>query len=107
MKTVKGGTEDRPESLPPGEYFVVVAEYSTFFVDADVAARIGRMLDRRWLPRWVKFADLNGARVWLRARSIGSIHESTEWMRSRDRAFHYARRREEASDRRWDDDEFC
>jgi hypothetical protein len=98
--------EEEEEERPPGDYYVVSAEFGTYFVSAETAARLGRALDRPWLPRWVKFTDLSGARVWARASGIESIQESTERARVGERAFHRARRMEEKADRRWDEDDY-
>lgn len=93
------------ESRFGGDYFVVVSEWGTWYVSPETAARIGAALDRRWRPRWMKFVDLSGSRVWVRADHVESVYESTESQRSRDREFHYHRRKEEIADRRWDDDD--
>lgn len=99
--------EETPEQRPgPGDYYMVVTEYTTWYVSPETAARMGRALDRRWRPRWVKFVDLTGSRVWLRASTIECISESTELQRAGDRQFQYLRRKEERTDRRWDDDEY-
>jgi hypothetical protein len=97
--------EETPEQRPgPGDYYMV-AQYSTWYVSPETAARMGRALDRPWRPRWLKFVDLTGARVWLQTDAIECISESTERQRTSDRQFNYLRRKEERSDRRWDDDE--
>lgn len=91
--------------VPPGDYYVVVSQFSTFYVAPETAARISRVLDRRWLPpRWLKFTDLSGARIWLMRRNVEAVYESTETQRASDRTFHKARRREEMADRTWDED---
>ena len=97
---------DAPEERPvAGEFYVVVAQYSTFYVDANTARRMGRTLDRRWARPWVKFADVAGSRVWLRTRSIEGIYESTPAQRERDRAFQRRRRQEDRADHApWEDD---
>ena len=97
---------DAPEERPvAGDYYVVVAQYATFYVDADTARRMGRTLDRRWLRPWMKFTDVAGSRVWLRTRSIESIYESTPAQRERDRDFQRGRMLEERADRRpWEED---
>jgi hypothetical protein len=96
--------EERPPVLA-GDFYVVVSQYSTFYVSPETAARIGRVLDRRWLaPRWVKFTDLSGARIWLLRRNVEAVYESTETQRSTDRQFHRARRLEERADRTWDEE---
>lgn len=98
--------DQQPEGpRPVGDYYVVNSRYDTYYVSSETARRVGACLERAWRPRWVKFVDLNGGRVWLRTASIESISESTEDARSRDREFQYARRQEEKADRRWDDDE--
>ena len=40
------------------------------------------------------------------AQSIECISESTEAQRTSDREFNYLRRKEERTDRRWDDEEY-
>ena len=88
-----------------GEYYVVVSGYSVWYVTGEVASRIGRKLDRPWQPRWLKFADISGSRVWLRTSTISYVCESTELQRSRDRDFQARQREEEeARDRRWDEE---
>ena len=108
MNRVKESLEDRgrPSQPEAGSYFVVNARCDTFYVSPETAARLGRALDRRWRPRWLKFVDVTGARVWLHAAQVESISESTETQRSNDRAFHHARRKEDAADRRWDEEEY-
>ena len=99
--------EETPEQRPgPGDYYMVVAQFSTWYVSPETAARMGRALDRRWRPRWMKFVDLTGSRAWVRTDSIECISESTEAQRTQDRQFNYLRRKEERTDRRWDDEEY-
>ncbi|HEX2205193.1 MAG TPA: hypothetical protein VHG91_17915 [Longimicrobium sp.] len=105
MKNLKTRPEERDGRFVAGDWFVVEARTESFYVSAETAARVSRQLDRRWAPRWLKFVDITGARVWVRASLIESIHESTEDARGREREFHYRRRKEEMADRRWDDDE--
>ena len=102
LKQKQQTPEDRPG---PGDYYTVVAEYSTWYVSAETAARLGRTLERRWRPRFVKFQDLLGSRAWVRADAIEYISESTERQRDREREFQYLQRKETRSDRRWDDEE--
>jgi hypothetical protein len=102
MKMTDEGPETPDERPAVGDYYVVVAQLSTWFVSPEAAARIGAVLDRRWRPRWIKFVDLTGARAWVRTDAIESVSESTEHQRERDRAFQDARRREDDPDRSWD-----
>lgn len=98
--------QETPEERPgPGDYYMVVAQYSSWYVSPETAARIGRQLDRRFRPRWLKFQDLSGSRAWVRTDSVECVTESTERQRTGDRQFHYLLRKETRSDRRWDDDE--
>jgi hypothetical protein len=106
MNRLKEQTQDHGKQPPlVGDFYVVNSRYECYYVSPETAARIGRVLDRRWRPRWLKFVDINGGRIWMRTASVESITESTEAQRSADREFQYARRKEEMSDRRWDDDD--
>lgn len=105
MDAVRTHQDEHGKPPMAGDFYVINSRYDTYYVSGDTARNVGRVLDRRWRPRWVRFVDLNGGRVWLRAASIESISESTELQRSRDREFNYLRRKEERADRRWDDDE--
>jgi len=105
MNKLKQKQEMPGERTGPGDYFMVIAQYSTWYVSPETAARIGRVLDRRWRPRWLKFQDLSGSRAWVRTESVECVTESTERQRTEERQFHYLQRREVRSDRRWDDDE--
>ncbi|HEX6751491.1 MAG TPA: hypothetical protein VF092_29635 [Longimicrobium sp.] len=99
--------QENPQQEPQvGDFWMIQAHSDTYLVSAETAARVGRMLDRFWRPRWLKFVDLSGKRVWVRADEVQAIEESTETQRSRSRAFNYARHKEEKADRRWDDDEY-
>jgi hypothetical protein len=105
MKDVKRKEEPREERPEAGDFYVVASQLGTWYVTSETAAHIGRMLDRRRKPRWLKFVDVSGSRVWLKARKVESVYESTGAVRARDREFHYRRGKEERLDRRWDDDD--
>jgi hypothetical protein len=103
-------TKTRQEQSPgddprPGDYYTIESRCDTYFVNGETAVRVGALLTRRWRPRWTRFVDLYGRRVWVRTDLIEAITESTETQRANDRAFQYARNREHKADRRWDDDE--
>ncbi|MBW3570725.1 MAG: hypothetical protein KY467_06435 [Gemmatimonadetes bacterium] len=104
MNSVKQKEEAPEQRAGPGDYYEVVTEFGTWYVSGQTAARIGRSLDRRWRPRWIKFVDLSGSRAWVRAEAIEFISESTEHQRTRDRTFRYLMRKESKAHRRWDDD---
>jgi hypothetical protein len=96
---------DEPqEAAGAGEFYFVAATTGTWYVSAETASRIGSQLDRRLRPRWIKFVDRYGARVWLRAETVEAVYESTERIRATSREFHYHWRKEEQTDRRWDDE---
>ena len=106
MNRLKQGTEEEGKQPPrAGDYFTVETRSGTYYVSPETARRIGRVLERFWRPRWLKFVDLNGGRVWVLTAGVEAVIESSETQRSRDREFHYAKRQEEKADRRWDDDE--
>ena len=105
MNLLKNGQESTERPAGPGDYYEVITEFSVWYVSGETAARIGRALERRWRPRWIKFVDLSGSRAWIRADRIESVSESTERQRTSDREFQYLRRKETRADRRWDDDE--
>ena len=73
-----------------GEFYIVVSQSGTWYVSPETAGRIGASLDRRLRPRWIKFVDVYGARVWLRTAGVESVFESTERIRARSREFHLA-----------------
>ena len=106
METRNRAKQEDPREEPKfGDFWTIESRCDTYHVSAETAVRVGALLERRWRPRWTKFVDLHGRRVWLRTGQVESIHESTEAQRSRLRAFAYARNKEERADRRWDDDE--
>lgn len=81
-----GETPSRsPMPCTPGNYYEVKGEFYTWYVSAETAVEIGKQLERRWRPRWIKFVDLHGARVWARGDSIFHLTESTERQRFRQR----------------------
>src|SRR4051794_23359005 len=104
MKT-RGKQEDPKEEPQAGDFWTIEVRCDTYYVSAETAARVGARLERFWRPRWTKFVDLYGRRVWVRTGLVESIHESPQAQRSRNREFDPARRKGERADRRWDDDE--
>jgi hypothetical protein len=106
MKKQKQKAEPPEHRSGPGDYYEVNSRYGSWYVSSETAARIGRALDRRKPRRWLKFVDLNGARAWVRTEYVESVAESTERQRTGEREFQYLRRKEDRSDRRWDDDEY-
>jgi hypothetical protein len=106
METKTKGKQEDPREEPRfGDFWTIEVRCDTYYVSAQTAVRVGALLERFWRPRWTRFVDLYGRRVWVRTDLVESVHESTEAQRSRHRAFDHARRKEEKADRRWDDDE--
>lgn len=100
---------DEPEERAPsaGDYYVVSTQGGTYYVGAETAARLARTLDRRWFrPRWLKFVDVSGGRVWVRTPLVDAISECTALQREVSREFFYRQRKEDAADRRWDDEDY-
>jgi hypothetical protein len=107
METRNQAKQEDPREEPKfGDFWTIESRSDTYYVSAETAVRVGARLERFWRPRWTKFVDLHGRRVWVRTDRVESIHESTEAQRSRTRGFFYARSKEEQADRRWDVDEW-
>jgi hypothetical protein len=106
METMTTPPGQRPEQPRELDFYVILSELGIWYVSSEAAVRVGAMLDRGWrCPRWVKFVDVSGSRVWLRASSIESIYECNTLTRSRAREFNYQRRQESREQRHWEDDE--
>lgn len=73
-----------------GDFYIVVSQTGTWYVSPETAARVGAQLDRRFRPRWIKFVDVYGSRVWQRTANVEAVFESTERIRARSREFHLA-----------------
>jgi hypothetical protein len=86
------------------DHFVVSADCSTWCVSTEMARFIEACLEADPAPRWVKFVDLTGARIRLRARLIDSISQSTAEQRASERALQRRLRREWRADRSYGDD---
>lgn len=98
--------EPERERPPASDYFVVAARYEEFYVPRQTAERLLDELAAERPPRWLRFTDVQGARVAMRSRLVEHVRECTEAQRAAARAFRRARRREAKADRTWDDDEF-
>ena len=71
----------------PADYYELRGECYTWYISPEMAVRITQQLERRWRPRWIKFVDLYGARVWMRSDSVVHLTESTGLQRVRERDF--------------------
>jgi hypothetical protein len=96
--------EEPQEAGGAGDFYFVAASGGTWYLSAETASFIGSQLDRRLRPRWIKFVDRYGARGRLRTETVDAVYESTEPIRARSREFHFHWRKEEQTDRRWEDE---
>ncbi|NIU79518.1 MAG: hypothetical protein GWN71_40075 [Gammaproteobacteria bacterium] len=98
---------NEPDEGSAGDYYVILADFDTYYVSRAVADRVTRTLGRPWPPRWIRFTDLTGADVRIRARLIHTVQECTAAQRATARELRRAQRREERADRRpWEDDDW-
>jgi hypothetical protein len=96
-----------PEVVRPtaGDYFIVSAEGSTWYVSTEMARFIETVIDSWPRATWVKFVDLVGSRVRLRTRQIEYVCQCTVEQRALDREFSRALNRERKADRSWGEEE--
>jgi hypothetical protein len=97
--------DERAESLPAGEYFVVAGEFGQLFVTRETACRLRIILARVFLPRWTDVVTLTGSVATIRPQQVQMVLESTADQRAAGRQFWRDREAEENTDRRpWDND---
>lgn len=103
IKELLEGPED--DGLPTyGDFWVIRAQYGCFYVTSEVARGIERRLQRRWVPRWITFADVVGSRIPLRSATVHGVYECTAAQRAAERKLDRERRLEEKADRQpWED----
>ena len=98
--------EEKPDDEQPvaRDYWVVRCESAWFYVHMPQAARIQRVLDRRWRPRWLEFRDISGSRIRVRTGDVIGMTECTTEQRAKDRRHARFLDSEEKADRKpWDD----
>jgi len=83
------------------QYWVVATASSMFPVSAVMARQVERTLDRWPRLAWVRFVDLSGAVVRLRAGVIESVEQSDPETRALRRRFVEERSREETQSKHW------
>ena len=106
MNRLKQYLEPEEPLMPEDNYWVIETRSDYWFVSADTARAIERVLTRLWCPRWIVFRDLSGGKRRIRTNTIECVLESTTAQRAYRRAFYRERRREEKADRRaWEDDD--
>ncbi len=73
---------------PPENYwFVYRREGGGWTVTPETAEYVGRMLDLRRTPEWIRFMDVFGSDVRVRTSWITAIEECSNDQRARARAF--------------------
>ena len=105
MNSLRVGTASEASRPDAGDYFIVTGENCSWLVSTAMARHIEAMLDAESPARWVRFVDLSGSRILLRARQIDCICQCTAEQRARERDFARRLRREAKSDRSWGEDE--
>ncbi len=103
MDKLKEKSGDESARSGVGDYFVVMAEQSSWRVSTAMARAIDAMLDAEPKAKWVKFVDLSGSRVRLRVSQIEYLTQCTAEQRAADRRFDQAIKREYKADRSWDE----
>jgi hypothetical protein len=88
-----------------GDYFVVSADCSTWYVSTEMARFIQQELVTVPQPRWVAFVSLSGSRVLLRTHKIDCLYQSAATQRQAVRAMLRLLRQERKSDQSYDDEE--
>ncbi len=88
------------------EYFVLETAVigGCWMISREMAAFIERELDRWPRRRWIKFVDVAGARVRLRAELIRSLRQSSADIRGEYRRFYNERDEESEREKDWDED---
>ncbi len=97
--------DERAESQPGGEYFVVSGEFGRLFVTRETARCLRNILTRVFLRRWIECPTLSGSVALIRPKQLYMIAESTPDQRAAMRQFWRALDKEEDTDRHpWDPD---
>ena len=105
MNRLKDKQEEDRTPDGPGTYFCVAARCGTWYVSTAMARHLEACLDAEPRPAWLRFVDLTGARVRVRARDVEYLNQSTPEQRALEREFSRAQNRERKADRNWDEDE--
>ena len=105
MKRLREEPGDEAPRPTAGDYFVVSGENWSWQVSTEMARHIEACLDAEPRPVWVKFVDLAGSRIRVRAGLIEYICQSTHEQRATDRALGRMLREERKADKSWDEDD--
>ena len=105
MNRLKNREEPSAETPGVGDYFVLDAYGSCWYLSTAMARAVDAELAATPAPEWVTFVDLIGARVRIRAARIESLYQCTAEQRSSQRAFHRRLDLERKAERTWDEDD--
>jgi len=106
MEKTKDGFAAPGEPETPADYFVIGTRVCDWYVSREMAQFVEARLDELPAPAWIRFVDLTGARMRMRAGLVDYVCQCSADQRSLGRAFHRARRHEEKADRDWDADDW-
>jgi hypothetical protein len=105
INRVKTGPEGDREPEGPGAYFYLSSRSGSWCVSTVMARHIEACLDAEPRPSWIRFVDIAGSSIRVRARDIEYLNQSTPEQRAFDRAFCRSIRQEKKADRNWEEDE--
>jgi hypothetical protein len=107
VNRLKAYLDDRPDPVPPEDYYEVNTDNETFYVLPEVADRVVRAVERWWPPRWLEFTDVSGSAVRVRTRLVECVRARRASHRAAARESRRARRQEEKADwRPWEDEDW-
>ena len=86
-------------------FFVVSTEGEWWYVSTAMARFVEECLDQSDEPEWVKFVDVHGSRIRVRADEILSVVQSSPEQRAAYREFSRRMNRERKADRNYEDDD--
>lgn len=106
MNRVRDKPEEDRTPDGAGTYFAVGTRSGTWYVSTAMARHLEACLDAEPRPTWLRFVDLTGARVRIRAKDVELLQQSTPEQRALEREFSRAQNRERKADRNWEEDEW-
>ena len=105
MTVLQKSKEPAEEPAGVGDYFVLDAQGSSWYISVEMARAVDRDLTTRPPPEWTVFVDLSGSRVRLRTRRIEHLVQSTADQRAAGWEFHRRLKQERDANRPWDEDD--
>jgi hypothetical protein len=105
MVIVQESKEPLEEPAGVGDYFVLYAEGTSWYLSVEMARAVDRDLAASPLPGWTVFVDIAGSRIRVRTRRIEYLIQCSADQRAARREFHRRLRQERDADRAWDEDD--